>query len=88
MTSSPEQNGDGDELDEAFVVGQELVVSDGDAVELLQLAGEALDEVALLVESPVVRPLALIGSILPGQLALLRRRGRPVAGDPHRIPCR
>jgi hypothetical protein len=48
VTISPQQDRDGGELDEAFVVGQELVVSGGNAAELFQLVEEAFDEVASL----------------------------------------
>ena len=56
MTISPEQDGDCGELDEAFVIDQQLVVAGGNPAELLQLVEEALDEIAFSVESPVVRP--------------------------------
>ena len=58
MTISPEQDGNGSELNKAFVVAQELVVSGGDAVKLLQLGEEAFHKVAFLVEGFVMRPLS------------------------------
>jgi hypothetical protein len=43
-----EHYGDGADEDEATVVGEELIVSGGDAAELLQLVEEALNQIALL----------------------------------------
>ena len=54
VTISPEQDGDGGELDEALVVGQEFVVAGGDTPELLQLVEEPLDQVPLFVQGLVV----------------------------------
>ena len=54
MTISPKQDDYGGELDEASVVGQELVVAGGHAPELLQLVEEPLGEVALPVERLVM----------------------------------
>jgi len=65
VTISLEQDRDGDELDEAFVVGRELVAAGGDAADLLQPAGEALDKVAFLVEDLVVR--AWLCAVRPGR---------------------
>ena len=45
---SPEQDCDSGELDEALVVGQQLVVAGGDAAELLQLTQEPLECVSMM----------------------------------------
>ena len=45
---------DGGDFDEAHEVGEELVVSGGDAAEVFELVEEALDPVALLVDFLVV----------------------------------
>src|SRR5208283_149593 len=49
-----EHYSDGGEEHESPIIGEELVVSGGDAPELLQLVEETLDEVAFFVEHLVV----------------------------------
>ena len=49
-----EPDGDSGEFDEAHEVDEQLILSCGDAPELLELVEEALDDVALLVEIDVV----------------------------------
>lgn len=80
MTPSPEQNRDCGELDEALTVGQELVASGDDAAELLELAEEVLDEIALLVEELFMRP-----RLLEVRLGRGERLCSGIAGGPVQV---
>ncbi len=49
-----EHDSDGCEEHESPIVGEEFVISRGDAPELLELVEETLDEIAFLVERLVI----------------------------------
>ena len=77
-----EPNSHGGELDESEEVGAELVVSRGDAPELLQLVEEALDVIALAIDrllpAKLGLPVGAVGNV--GDRAVIADAGTDTIG--------